>query len=126
MIDYESPLFVDIVLYVLYVLLALAVVLTTWSVVRGLRMRGKEGGVEHQIPARRIALLTAALLVVTMAVTWLLGSTKPLSINGKIFADAFWLRTSDMLIMTPAILFVVLLFLGAVGAYRSYRLFKEK
>ena len=31
----ESPLFVDIVLYTVYVLLAVAVLLTVWSVVRG-------------------------------------------------------------------------------------------
>ncbi len=35
MINYESPLYVDIVLYTIYVLLTVAVLLTVWSVVYG-------------------------------------------------------------------------------------------
>ena len=56
---------------------------------------------------RRIAWLTAGVLVVTLAVTWLTASTQPLNINGKIYADAFWLRISDMLINTALVLIVI-------------------
>ena len=108
MINYESPLYVSIVLYTIYALLLLAAALTGWSVVRSLRLQGKEGGRLHGVPARRITLITLALVVATMAVTWMLGSTKPLMNNGKTFADAFWLKTSDMFIITPIVLIAVL------------------
>lgn len=105
----ESPLFIDIVLYTIYVLLAAAVLLTVWSVVRGFRRSGglKVRGYENGVPVRRIAWLTAGVLVVTLAVTWLTASTQPLNINGKTFADAFWLRISDMLINTALVLVVI-------------------
>ncbi|MCR4809998.1 MAG: hypothetical protein K5896_09080 [Prevotella sp.] len=108
MINYESPLFVDIVLYTIYALLTVAVLLTVWSVVRP-HVRGERCEVrgENGVPVRRIALLTGGLLVVTMVVTWLTASTEPLSINGKTYADAFWLRASDMLINTTLVLIAV-------------------
>ena len=105
----ESPLFIDIVLYTIYVLLAAAVLLTVWSAVRGFRRSGglKVRGYENGVPVRRIAWLTAGVLVVTLAVTWLTASTQPLNINGKTFANAFWLRISDMLINTALVLVVI-------------------
>ena len=119
MIDYESPTYVSIVLYTIYGLLLLAVVLTGWSMVRSLRLQGKEGGWQNGVPARRIAFLTVALLVLTMAITWLLGSTKPLSINGETFSDAFWLKTSDMLIATSIVLIIALGVMGIVSMLKK-------
>ena len=105
----ESPLFVDIVLYAIYALTAVAVVLTAWSVARGLRLRGtaKAQGYENGVPARRIALLAAGDLVLTMVVTGLTASVEPLNINGKIYNDVFWLRVSDMLIHTAIVLVIL-------------------
>ena len=108
MINYESPLFVDIVLYTIYALLAVAVLLTVWSAVRPY-VRGERCEVkgEKDVPVRRIAWLTAGVLVATMVVTWLTASTAPLSINGKTYANVFWLRASDMLINTGLVLIAV-------------------
>ena len=104
----ESPLFIDIVLYTIYVLLAAAVLLTVWSVVRSYsKCEARGTRFENGVPVRRIAWLTAGVLVVTLAVTWLTASTQPLNINGKIYADAFWLRISDMLINTALVLIVI-------------------
>ena len=64
-------------------------------------------GCENGVPVRRIAWLTAGVLVVTLAVTWLTASTQPLNINGKTYANAFWLRISDMLINTALVLVVI-------------------
>ena len=111
----DSPLFIDIVLYTIYVLLAAAVLLTVWSVVRGARCEVRDGNgevrgtkYENGVPVRRIALLTAGLLAATLVVTWLTASTQPLNINGKTYSDAFWLRMSDMLINTAIVLIVIL------------------
>ena len=118
--DYGSTTYVNAVLFTIYALLAAAVLLAAWSVARGMRMQGKEGGRDHGVPARRVALAVAAVVAVTMAVTWLLGSTATLTINGRPFTDAFWLRTSDMLIATPAVLVAVL------GIAEAARLLRKK
>ena len=119
MINYESPLYVSIVLYTIYALLLLATALTGGSVIRSMHLQGTEGGRQHGVPARSIVLFTIALLVVTMAVTWLLGSTKPLMNNGKAFTDTFWLKTSDMLIITPIVLIVVLCVASLVSVLKK-------
>ena len=108
MINYESPVFVSIVLYTIYALLLLAVGLTVWSVVRSIRMQGKK-------PGARSIWGTLALLVVTLVATWLLGSTKPLSVNGRIFDNSSWLRISDMLILTPIVLIIIIVVLMGVA-----------
>ena len=104
--NFESPIFVNIVLGTLYVLLAVAVVATAWSTFRGMRMQEPSERMQHGIPTRRIAWLTAAALLVVMLLAWLLGSTKAIYVNGKEYADAFWLRISDMFIYSVAALLV--------------------
>ena len=114
MINYESPLYVDIVLYTIYALLAAAVLLTAWSAVRARAMHRGDGGTENGIPVGRIAWLTGGMLVLTLALTWLTASTQPLNINGRTYSDTFWLRASDMLINTALILIAVVTLLVAV------------
>lgn len=108
MINYESPVFVNIVLFTIYTLLLLTVGLTVWSVVRSVRQQGKSEAWTHGIPRRRIIVGTLALLLVTLGATWLLASTKPLKVNSNMYDNSFWLHASDMLIFTPIVLMVVI------------------
>lgn len=103
---YESPLFIDVLLTSIYVLLGLALGLTAWSMVRALRLHDRER-LTMGIPAKRIAWGVAALLTATLALTALTADTQPLSINGQPFVDHFWLRVSDMLINTSIVLIIV-------------------
>ena len=117
MINYESPLYIDIVLYTIYALLLAATVLTVWSAVRSLRLQGREGGRQHGVPARRIALIVAGGLVLTMAVSWLTAGTQPLTINGKPYTDELWLRASGMFITTALLLIGIIIILALyIGA----------
>ena len=122
MIDYESPLFIDVLLITTYTLLLVAAGLTVWSLVRSARMLAGSRSATNGIPARRIAWLSVLLLAATLLLTWLLASTTPLSINGETYADTFWLRVSDMLINTSLVL-IALATAGTVWAYvRQLRL----
>ena len=120
MINFDSPQYVSIVLHVIYVLLFLAVALTMLSALRSLFIQARSEGIEGRVPQRRIALAAALLLVVSLAVTWLLGSTSPLIVNGKTYNDAFWLRISDMLIYTSIVLMAVVAVVAVVGIIRRY------
>lgn len=117
----DTPLFVDIVLYVIYGLLLLAVGLTAWSMVRSLRRQAGGERMPNLVPQRRIALATALFLVLTMGVAWLTGSTKPLSVNGKVYDSAFWLRVSDMFITTAVVLVAVLATLAVLAEIRRMK-----
>jgi len=53
--------------------------------------------------------------------TFLLGSSVPMTVNGKVYADALWLKVADMFIFTG--MGLILVAIGAVlyGATRYKR-----
>ena len=116
MINFESPLFIDILLYAIYAMIAVAIGLSAWSMLRSVLKQDKSDARSNGIPTRRIAIITAAVLLVSLVLTGLLASTRPLTINGKAFNDEFWLRISDMLINTSVILIIIAV-IGAVIGY---------
>jgi len=118
---YESPLFVELLLDGICLLVVAALVLTVWSVAYSLRLRRGQAD-SDRVPARRIAWGVAALLVLTMAATALLADTTPLSINGRAFTDTFWLRMSDMLINTSGILMLVAVVCVVGGEVKNKRI----
>ena len=87
-----------------------------WSAGRSLSLRRHEPPTDHGVPARRIAWAVAAVLVLLLALTYALGTTEALTINGKPFTDTFWLRTSDMLINTSLVLMAIAAIAAAVAA----------
>ncbi len=95
MIDTSSPLFVDVLLISIYVLIASAVVLAVGSAVRSAWLHRRE-----QRGSSRLAWATALLTAVLLLLTYAMGGTEPIVINGRPYTDTFWLRTSDMLIDT--------------------------
>lgn len=124
MIDYSSPLFVSLLLYVIYTLLAVAVGLAVWSMVRSVRLQRHDGGTSHGVRPRRIALGVALFTVATLVVTWLTASVKPLSVNGADYDDPLWLRAADMLINSALVLIAVAavaVALGMAGVWRNMK-----
>ena len=103
---YESDLFITILLGGIYILLAVAVALIIWSAIRTIRLRQQQKP-DFGMPQKHIVWGVTLLLVLTLGITYLLGSSQPLSINGDIYQDAFWLRLSDMFINSTLILLVI-------------------
>ena len=114
-----SPTVINILLYAIYVLLAAVAVTTVWAVVRSLRRQNKNTDMPNKLPARTIAIGTAAALAVVMAVAWLLAGTNPITANGTTYDSIFWLKTGDMLIGTTAVMLVALVGLMAFLAVKN-------
>ena len=115
-------MWVDLLLWVVYVLLAVAAGLAVWSGVHGLRCRQKTKEPTRGVPSAAIGWGAALLLVLTLLLTFLLGSTEPLLINGQWYKDSFWLRLTDMFIWTAAVMLLVAVVgvvIGATGATRA-------
>ncbi|WP_027454546.1 hypothetical protein [Xylanibacter brevis] len=93
---------IDVILYTIYILLAVGTGLALWSALRHVRVTPLMAGV-------------GAGLLALLALTYLLADTTPLTINGRTFDDVFWLRVSDMLIWTS----VVLMLIAALGVIVS-------
>ena len=114
-----SPFVADIMLWLMYIALAAAIVVTLWSVVKTLRMRTKDDEIINGVPQTRIAWTTAGCFLVCLAVTYLLGSSEPLMTNGTLFASKFWLKAVDMFIYTSIILIIGCLAGVIVSRFRN-------
>lgn len=121
--EYNAPAFTDILLIFLYLLLVVSVIVALFAVMKEYKTRSTES-IVNGIRVGRIVWGTVALLVGSLAVTFLLGSSSPVSVNGKSFTDVFWLKTTDMFIYTTSILIVVAV--GAVGFSMSKQNRKRK
>ena len=100
----EGSLLIDIVLWTMYVLLAVAIAAALWSAVHGVMTHERT---DDTLAARHTSMLgyaTTAGVAVTLLVTFLFGSTQPVVSNGQPFTDTLWLRLTDMFIYTSLIL----------------------
>ena len=114
-----SPFLADLMLGLMYLMLAVASAVTGWSVWHTLRSRRKGDDIVNGVPAGRIGWCVAVGLVVCLVVTFLLGSSSPVMTNGERFADTFWLKTTDMFIYTSTLLIIGCFVSAIVSRFRS-------
>ena len=81
----ESDILIDIIIILMYVLLASTLAVSVWSAWNGVRTHQRR-------QSTRIGYGVAAFTVVLLVVTWLLGSTRPIVSNGQVFDNPWWLR----------------------------------
>ena len=117
--NFISPAIADVMLWLMYIALAVAMMVTAYSVWHGLRFRRKGDDVVNGVPAGKIGWIVAIGFVVVMALTFALGSTKPIMTNGQLLTDTFWLRVADMFIYTSIILIIGCFVSAIVSRFRS-------
>lgn len=105
--NFSAPLFTDAVIIFMEVLVVATACCAVWSLVRGLKIRGKGEKQENNVPVKKIGYSVTVGTVVLLAVTFLLGSSDPMSINGVPYTQVFWLKAADMLISSSLVLMVV-------------------
>ena len=103
---FVSPLVADIMLWLMYLAVAVAIIVTIISVVRTVRMRTKDDEVVNGVPRTRMAWVVVVAFLLCLVLTFVLGSSEPVRTNGELFTDAFWLKATDMFIYTSLILIV--------------------
>jgi hypothetical protein len=104
--NFNAPLFTDVLLLLLFLVVAGALFAAGWAVWRMLKTRGKGERMNNNIPAKKIGYIISGCVVALLLVTFLFGSSKPMTINGVAYTDAFWLKTSDMLVNTTLVMIV--------------------
>ena len=117
--SFVSPAIADVMLVLMYIVLAVAMIATAYSVWHGLRFRRKGDDVVNGVPAGKIGWIVAIGFLMCMALTFALGSTKPILTNGQLLADSFWLRVADMFIYTSIILIIGCFVSAIVSRFRS-------
>ena len=95
----NEPQYTDALLYLKYALaaitIALAVIAGIYQFVASLKDNPK-GAVK--------TLIALALLAAVIIVSYAIGSTEPVMVNGEPYNDTFWLKTTDMFIYSMYIL----------------------
>ena len=101
---YKSPQFTDLLMWWMYILVAICAVCTVVGAVTA-----KGGKVDSQMPAwgNVLAKVGLWLFVPVLASTWFLGSKDPIMTGTGLYADAFWLQATDAIIYTVYVLLVV-------------------
>ena len=103
---FVSPLIADIMLWLMYIAVVVALVVTVVSVIKTVRMRTKDDEVVNGVPRTRMAWIVGVAFLLCFVLTFLLGSSEPVRTNGELFTDAFWLKATDMFIYTSLILII--------------------
>ena len=105
--DFNAPLLTDMLLGYIYLLTAVALGVTVYSIVHGIRTSGRQGFTENGVPAGRITIATWVATVVLLILTFALGATDPIKVNGKDFCESIWLRLSDMFIISSGVMILI-------------------
>lgn len=119
--SFNAPIFTDGVIFLMLALLLMAVSVAVAAVVKTLRKTGKGEAISNRIPVRKISMAVVIVTTGLLLLTFLLGSTGALPVNGNDFTDALWLRTADMFINTSLVLIVIAIIAVLYGATRYYR-----
>lgn len=121
--DFVAPLFTDVLLSLMCLLLLASFLLAVWAVVHTYRSSGQvdEVSQSHGIRGRRISQVTWGVTAVLLIVTFILGSSSPLLVNGQNYQDWLWLKVSDMLVYSTVIMLVVAVASVLFGATRYIR-----
>lgn len=105
--DFNAPLLTDMLLGYIYLMVVVAIGVTAYSVVHGIRTRGRQSLTENGVPAGRITIITWGVTFALLASTFALGSTDPIKVNGKDFCEGIWLRLSDMFIISSGVMILL-------------------
>ncbi len=107
MAEAGNYLLAEVMLWLMYAALLIAVVVSVVSAVHSLRHRYDSISSSNRVPRKRIAWGVVAFVILLLLITCLAGSSQPLIINGISYTDRFWLKTTDGLIVSSVILMVV-------------------
>ncbi|MBQ8948572.1 MAG: hypothetical protein IJV25_00210 [Prevotella sp.] len=114
-----SSFFADVMLWLMYIVLVAALLVTAYSVWHGMRTRRKGDDIVNRVPAGRIGWCVIIGLLLCLVVTFLLGSSEPVMTNGKPYTSVFWLKATDMFIYTATLLIIGCFISAFVSRFQS-------
>lgn len=119
--DFIAPFFTDTLIVFMVGLFLLALVAIVVSFVMSYRKSGKQEATSHRVPRKKIARAVWVGTFFLLFLSFLLGSSTPMLVNGENFSDWAWLKLSDMFVFTSLFMLVVAIGAVAFGATRYIR-----
>lgn len=102
--NFNEPLFTNLLMVLMILMVAGGIALVVWSIVHNMKVSGKGESYSNNIPVKKIGYCVAGGTLAVLLLTFLLGSSNPMKINGADFTDAFWLKVSDMFVASSILL----------------------
>ena len=118
--DFNAPLFTDVLIILMWLFLIGGVGLAVCSMIRDYR-GAKSETVVNGVPVRRIFRITWLGTLAILVLSFLLGSSDPMLINGENYADWIWLKLSDTFVITSLLMLVAGIGAVCFGATRYIR-----
>ena len=118
-------LLAEVMLWLMYAAVAIALVLVVISTVRSWSFRYESISASNRVPRKKIAWEVVRCSAILVMMTCLTGSSEPLIINGISYTNRFWLKVTDGLISSSLVLmFIAVCFVvfGLTGMNRKVKL----
>jgi hypothetical protein len=106
--DNNEPMLTDVIMWLMYLLIAATAVLTVWSAVRSAQnSKGNDPAATTGVPGGKITLFTAGLTIVSLVLGWVtgLGSTEFTASDGTV-TSAGWVTVVNVFMVSMGILLV--------------------
>lgn len=106
--DYNEPMLTDVIMWLMYVLVAVTAALTIWSLIRSAQAnKGNDPAATTGVPGGKITLFTAGLTIASLVVGWVcgLGETDFTTTSGSV-TTAGWVTVVDVFMVSMGILFL--------------------
>lgn len=117
----NEPMFTNTLLYLSYIVVALAIVVGVWAIVRELLIATNSQGIKNGINLKKIRYIVFAILVFGLILFYVTSSSKAIKINGVVFSDVFWLKVSEMFILLSYLLLSIAIAIAIWGAIKIYK-----
>ena len=115
-----EPVMTPFIIGLMIGILLIAIVLTVVSIICGIR-KGNGRKVVNNIPLTKIGWGVMALLLISLILTFLLGSSDSILVNGKVYDDTLWLRVSSMFVITSGVMIVVAIAIAAASMIKKMK-----
>ena len=106
--DNNEPMLTDVIMWLMYLLIAATAALTIWSAVRGIQNnKGNDPAATTGVPGGKITLCTMGLLVVSLIIGWIcgLGEDAFTASDGTV-TSAGWVTVVDVFMVSMGVLLV--------------------
>ena len=106
--DNNEPMLTDVIMWLMYGLIAVTAALTIWSAVRGVQNnKGNDPAITTGVPGAKITLFTAGLTIVSLVIGWVLGlGEKEFTASDGTVTSAGWVTVVDVFMVSMGILLV--------------------
>ena len=124
--DFNAPLFTDVLIVLMVLVLLLALCMIGFSAWRSHRSGSRQDAVVNGVPASKIARITWFSTLGLLVIGFAVGSSTPMLVNGNDYNDWFWLKLSDMFVLASVILLIAAIGAVLFGVTRYVRKERKK